>query len=77
MSKKETFKVYKYIKYVVNPIFRVLFMIGWVVMLITFVLSIPIYLIGFIMWKEDSDLFSHIIYDRWFEPILTYLFDGI
>ena len=64
-------------KFVINPIFRVLFIIMWVAMILTFILSIPIYLIGFLLWKEDSDMFSHIIYDRWFEPILDYLYEGI
>jgi hypothetical protein len=69
--------LYAVVRFIINAIFRILFIVSWILLILTFLSAIPIYIIGYILWKEDSDLFADTIYDKWFEPIQDFLSNGI
>jgi len=69
--------LYTVLKRIANPVFRLLYAVSWVVLILTYIFAIPIYILAFIFFNDRSDMFSHIIYDRWFEPVQDFLLNGI
>ena len=69
--------LYTVLKRVTSPVFRFFYIVSWVALILTFMAAIPIYVLAFIFFNERSDMFSHIIYDRWFGPLQRSLLNGI